>query len=248
MATSHGSDLALLQSPEDTTHANHATVEPSGQSLCRGLLPQDISVCATDPRARHHRVLPQERAALDRTRAGRQRAFAAGRVAARHAMAALGHRVSAVPMGADRTPIWPAGLTGSLAYSQSCCLAAVARTENIRALGVDVRDMDAGDFTSVSDVCTSREQAWIAAQPSHSHKQLGLLIQSAKTCTRRCQYQLSNVTCGYSAVEIQPDLDSGMFRATFIETVGPIGAGSQLSGRFAMGEGLIISAMKLRNW
>ncbi|WP_434667529.1 4'-phosphopantetheinyl transferase family protein [Aeromonas sp. NJAU223] len=65
--------------------------------------------------ADHEMLLP---AALARAVAKRQGEFLAGRLAAREALAPFGLRGSAVSIGPDRAPCWPAGMEGSISHSQ----------------------------------------------------------------------------------------------------------------------------------
>ncbi len=219
---------------------------PTGFVLARPLFTPDIAVAVTDPRAAHNRPLPPEVRPMARMVPIRQRAYAAGRVAARDAMARLGHPVRPVLMTPDRAPLWPSGLTGSISHSQSCCIATLGRTDQVRALGVDVEEDSDLDSDLVPTICTMAERAWLSAQPRAQTGLLGKLIFSAKECAYKCQYPLSKTLFGFEMLEITPDLDTGQFEATFLHDVPHFPAETQLHGRFAIGDGLIVTAMALR--
>jgi len=213
--------------------------------LARPLIDAEIAISATDPRADHHRALAQEMATLPRAVAKRQREFAAGRVAAHRAMQALGVPVEPVLFGKDRAPVWPKGVTGSLTHTRATCLAAVARSDRYCALGLDVEEATplAGDL--IATICTTSERAWLSTLPQDQAGGMAKLIFSAKECAYKCQYVATRTLFGFDTFEVTPDPDTGQFEATFVRDVAPYCAGTRLSGRFAIGGGLIVTAMAL---
>lgn len=68
----------------------------------------------------------------------RQREFAAGRFYARSALASLGCGETALPSGADRAPIWPAGFVGSISHCERFCGAITAEQSDFASVGFDV--------------------------------------------------------------------------------------------------------------
>lgn len=217
--------------------------DSAGYALVRPLLDPDIAVAVTDPRAAHYQPLAQESGAMARMSPVRRRAFAAGRVAAHEAMTQLDHPVRPVLMMPDRAPLWPEGLTGSISHSQSCCIAALGKTTRFRSLGVDVEEDTDLESDLVPTICTQAEMAWLSAQPRNRAGLLGKLIFSAKECAYKCQYPLSKTLFGFDMFNVTPDLDIGRFEATFLQDVPQFSAGTRLRGRFAIGQGLIVTAM-----
>lgn len=67
----------------------------------------------------------------------RRTAFVSGRVCAHRAMKELGLRPATVLRGEAREPIWPAGLVGSITHTTDYVAAAVARTKELSARGLD---------------------------------------------------------------------------------------------------------------
>ena len=220
--------------------------DPAGLSMARALFGAEIAVAVTDPRVAHNRVLPQETRALKRMAPIRQRAYSAGRVAVHEATSQLDLPLRPVLMTPDRAPLWPEGLTGSISHSQSCCIAALGRTNQVRALGVDVEEDTDLDSDLVATVCTRAERAWLSAQPNAQAGLLAKLIFSAKECAYKCQYPVSKTLFGFDTFEVTPDPDTGQFEATFLNNVPHFAAGTQLHGRFGIADGLIITAMALR--
>ena len=83
-------------------------------------------------------LLPDERAYIRGAAPGRRAEFGTARVLARRALAALGlPPVSLVPR-ADRAPVWPAGVAGSIAHGAGRCAVVLERSPPVRAVGLDI--------------------------------------------------------------------------------------------------------------
>ncbi len=110
----------------------------------RALLP-GAGVGVADP-ALDHPLWPGEAiAAIPR----RQREFAAGRAAARAALAAAGLPAAAIPQNPDRSPAFPPGLAASVAHSATVAIAAVH--PGLRALGIDLEPVAPFDPALIPD-------------------------------------------------------------------------------------------------
>jgi 4'-phosphopantetheinyl transferase EntD len=82
-------------------------------------------------------LLGIEREAVADAVAGRRRKFAHGRMCAREALRKLGVEPVELPVGADGSPQWPAGVLGSITHKGPYRAAAVAWSEEIAGLGID---------------------------------------------------------------------------------------------------------------
>ncbi|MCR9125433.1 MAG: 4'-phosphopantetheinyl transferase superfamily protein [Rhodobacteraceae bacterium] len=223
-----------------------AVINPGGpQDVAARLLGPMVSVEPADPRDPPSGLLPGEQRPVAAMVERRRRSFAAGRRAARGAMIAQGMAPAAVPMGNDRAPVWPAGLTGSITHSDRYCLAAVARSANTRALGIDIEARDAVGDDLVPEICTLAERAWLGTQPREVRGALASLVFSAKETAYKCQYTLSQTLFGFQMLDITPDLDTGQFEATFVESVPGFEAGTQLHGQFCFGADWVLTTMRL---
>lgn len=211
----------------------------------RGLFPAQVAVVLGDPGGVHPPLFPAEATAMARAVPARQAEFGAGRAAIRAAMAELGAPAAAIPMGADRAPVWPAGVTGSLSHISGLCIAAVALTSQFHAIGVDLEPAQDLDPDLIPHVCTLAERAWLACQPQAQRGILARLIFATKECAYKCQYPLTGILFDFDTLEITPDLDTGQFEATFTRAVGSFDGGACLSGRFVIEEGVIGCGMAL---
>lgn len=187
-------------------------------------------------------LLGMECAAMARAVPARQAEFAAGRHAARQAMAGLGLPASPIPMGADRAPIWPAGVTGSITHHGTLALAVAARAGTL-ALGLDAEpDEDLpGDLLPL--ICDSDERDWICGRDRPLR--WARLIFAAKEAAYKCQYPLSRTLFGFDALTVRVEPGTAALTARFLCPVAPFARGRVLHGRFAFAEGLILAGFSL---
>lgn len=217
------------------------------EGIARGLLGPGIAVVAHDPRLRYGDPLPAEDVAVANALDRRRREFAAGRSAARRAMAALGAPPRAVLAGADRAPIWPAGFVGSISHTSDTCVAAVAERTRVTALGLDLEPAAGLDPTLWPEICTASERNWLALQAGRDRALLAKVIFSAKEAAYKAQYPITGTLLDFDAFEITPDLATGCFTARFRQSVPPFEAGATLPGRFSIANGLIVATVVLRH-
>ena len=135
------------------------TTEETFQDLVGFQPGSPVAVAVTDPRVEYPGAFPTELAEMPRAVDSRRREYVAGRVAAHRAMEKLGLSARPVLSNRSRAPSWPRGLTGSLSHNDTTCIAAVARSSQVRSLGVDVEDDDPLAPDLVDTVCTLEERA-----------------------------------------------------------------------------------------
>jgi 4'-phosphopantetheinyl transferase EntD len=110
-------------------------------------------------------LLPQEHASIASCLTERRRASGAARIVARGLLDQFGHARCPIPKGADGEPIWPAGLTGSLAHDDQYAVAAVGRTGDVGAIGIDIEPARPLPRDMIELVATPRELADIDDDP-----------------------------------------------------------------------------------
>lgn len=126
-------------------------------------------------------IWPEEAHQIARALPKRQREFAAGRIAAKRAMARLGFAASPLLSGHDRVPVWPDGIVGSISHTTHLCLAALAkRDDGFAAIGVDLEDEIALPEADIEMVCRREEIAWLDAQPAERRGVLAMAIFQLK--------------------------------------------------------------------
>ena len=215
------------------------------QALAKDLFPDSVAVSLSFPWEGGHGLFPEEASSLPNAIEKRLNEFAAGRRAAHQAMRDLGLEPAAIPHHADRSPVWPGLVSGSISHTENICLAALGLAQEHAALGLDIED----DTDLPADlwpvVGTSLETAWLSVQPEEARGRLARLIFSSKECAYKLQYPLTGQVLDFDAFEITPDLETGQFEATLTRDVGPFPARTHFPGRFAFGAGLVLTGMAL---
>ena len=167
----------------------------------------------------------------------RREEFLAGRAAATAALGGLdldGH----VGQDADRRPVWPAGVVGSIAHCGHLAVAVAAPGSNVRALGVDVEDLaDIGrELTEV--VLTPAEQRALAG--SGVPALLGVYF-SAKESAFKCWSPLLGVGLDWPDIEVGLDHSAGAFTALVVGPTARLVA-TPVHGRYAVRDAHVLSA------
>jgi 4'-phosphopantetheinyl transferase EntD len=211
-------------------------------ALFRRLLGPKVETEEVDPHTVQGGLLKSEEALVDGAAQTRIEQFTAGRVCARIALGRLGVAATTpILRGEDRAPIWPPGFIGSISHTDTWCAAAVARTEDIRALGIDLESSTPLKEALLKRVCTPKEREWLHELPAPGVT--GKILFSAKEAVYKCQYPLSNQFLGFHAVEVELGDDS--FQAVFQQEAGPFQPGDVISGRYLVEEGLVAAACEL---
>ncbi|MGB5375399.1 MAG: 4'-phosphopantetheinyl transferase superfamily protein [Polyangiales bacterium] len=213
------------------------------QALFRRLLGPEVETEEVDPHTVQGGLLKSEAALVDGAAQTRVEQFTAGRVCSRIALGRLGVATTKpILRGEDRAPIWPPGFIGSISHTDTWCAAAVARTEDIRSLGIDLESSTPLKEALLKRVCTPKERDWLHQLPAPGVT--GKIVFSAKEAVYKCQYPLSNEFLGFHAVEIELGEDS--FQAVFQQEAGGFKPGDVISGRYLVEEGLVATACELR--
>lgn len=214
--------------------------------LLQGLLPASVATAQVELSAPSQPLFDSERACLKGAYARRWREFAAGRSCARRALAQLGQPPVAIPARDDRTPLWPSGYTGCISHSQDKCVAAVAaKTGAVAAVGVDIERSDAVSLDLAKEILDPQEELWLSLQPRSVQATMLTALFSAKECIFKCQFSISQRMFGFEALTVTLALEEGWFVGRFNDNIMPFHAGDCVSGRIALAEGHIVTAMTL---
>jgi len=212
------------------------------QALFRRLLGPEVETEEVDPHTVQGGLLKSEEALVEGAAQTRIEQFSAGRVCSRIALGRLGVAATTPLLrGEDRAPIWPPGFIGSISHTDTWCAAAVARTDDIRSLGIDLESSTPLKEALLKRVCTPKERDWLHELPAPGVT--GKILFSAKEAVYKCQYPLSNQFLGFHAVEIELGEDS--FQAVFQQEAGGFKPGDVISGRYLVEEGLVATACEL---
>jgi 4'-phosphopantetheinyl transferase EntD len=209
------------------------------ESALAAILPEGVASACVDPEAEPFDLHPAEAAfvvcAIDR----RKREFACGRACARRAFADLGLPPPVIPSGAQREPIWPAGVVGSLTHTRGLCAAAVTTSTRYRTLGLDAERVRVFEAALLARVAEERELERADAL-GMERGALALILFSAKEAVYKCQFPASNAYLGFHDVRVELECD--VFQASLTVAAGPYAAGHVFRGRWLRAEGFVFTA------
>ena len=123
----------MIRASLTDTPANSATAK-----TVESLFPSPVCCVYSSRLAPDFQLLAAESQATKTMAPRRVREFTHGRYCARTALERLGYLNQVVPVGTGRAPVWPPGITGSLAHHCDVAVAVVARCEELSGLGVDL--------------------------------------------------------------------------------------------------------------
>ena len=147
-------------------------------------------------------LLPEEARSIPARQPAMRRASGAARWIAHGLLAELGINDVAIPRAPSGAPVWPDGMTGSLAHDDDMAVAAVAPVDRIASLGIDVEPAQPlpDDILALVAIPADRTDA--------ADRQLaGRILFSAKEAVYKAVYPLDREVLGYEDITV--DLDAG---------------------------------------
>ena len=140
-------------------------------------------------------LLPEEAASIASHAPHVRRASGAVRIAGRALLGRLGLLECAIARGSSGAPVWPEGVVGSFAHDDEVAVAAVARDNDIAALGIDVEPADPPSELQAL-VLTKRERTQM---PPASWS--GRLVFAAKEAVYKAIATLDGTLLDYQDIE-----------------------------------------------
>lgn len=188
------------------------------------LFGRPVAVAVLSTVGPHPPLMAEEARAMNRALATRRAEFTAGRTAARLAMQRLGLPLQAIPAAPDRSPVWPAGLTGSISHTGGLC-AAVLSQDATHPLGLDIEDPAALDPDLWPLVLTPKELTTLDLLPPDQRGSTAKRIFGIKEAAYKAQFPLTGAVIGFQALEVglETDAAAGLARvhATAIGSMVP---------------------------
>jgi 4'-phosphopantetheinyl transferase EntD len=177
--------------------------------------------------------------------------FATGRSLARLALRGLGIREATIARGADREPVWPSGVVGSITHCAGYCAAAVAATEAVASVGIDAEPHGPLPPGILERIALPEEAAWTRANAGAGiHWDRALF--SAKESVFKTWFPLTRrwldfdgARIAFTTVASASALASGMFRAELL-VAAPTLAGAPVAafdGRFVIDDSHVVTAI-----
>ena len=162
----------------------------------------------------------------------RRREFSYGRLCARRVLARCG--IAGVPLlvGADRAPIWPTGIVGSITHTHGFCGVAVARQGHIQGLGLDAEPSEPLPADLWPLILVAGEIERLSRFPEAEQGLLARLIFSAKESVYKCRQALGSAWLEFHDIEILVDRDRSTFSVEWRKSDPLVTAAGRLEGRF----------------
>lgn len=137
-----------------------------------------------------------------------RRQSGAARIVARQLLTRLNYPELAIAKTGFGAPVWPAGVTGSLAHQEQVAVAAVARSADFLALGVDIEAAEElpGDLVEV--IATASESSVYPQDLLRSR-----ILFSAKEAVFKALYPLDRRFLDFHDIEV--DLERQMARVNY---------------------------------
>lgn len=196
-------------------------------------------------------LLEEEARCVERAVPKRVAEFAAGRACARRALERLAITNFALRMGANREPLWPEAVTGSITHTAGFCGVVVARTIDAASLGIDAERRDAVRRRLWRHIATAAELQWLEALPPARAADMASLVFSAKEAFFKCQFPLTREWLSFAdvSVSIEPRATRSAPRAVRIAPERVVALQASMAppwtGRYALRDGLIVTGFAL---
>ncbi|MEV4534030.1 4'-phosphopantetheinyl transferase superfamily protein [Asanoa sp. NPDC049518] len=210
------------------------------------LLPPAVRVVEVHDDPPGIELYDQERALVARAVEARRREFTTGRHCARTALARLGFPPVAIAKDGRGGPLWPPGVVGSITHCAGYRAAAVARAADLAAVGIDAEPAEplpAGVLDLISLEGERKELACLAAAwPGVPWERL---LFSAKESVYKCWAPIAGTFLDFDGAHVRFDPPTSSFVARLLVPDAEVVAGAEgeLHGRFAVRDGLLVTAI-----
>src|SRR5262249_54492796 len=133
---------------------------------------------------------------------------ATGRWCARQAMARIGIHGFPLLRNADRAPLWPSDIVGSITHTEGYCAAVVARRKQFLGIGIDV-EIDGRVGTELfPTLFTNEEIGWLEQVPEKQRESMATVLFGAKESFYKAQYSFTNAWLEFHAATVSVAGDS----------------------------------------
>lgn len=186
-------------------------------------------------------LFPSERHQLTGMTAKRRREFIAGRALAHLLMRRLATTAAPARRHTDRSPDWPVDICGSITHTDSYCWVALARTDDVFALGIDLEPRQGLEPALWAHICRSEELR--AMPPSVDAGTWVRWVFCAKEAFYKAQFPHTRKYLEHADLAVILKPDSGCYRVTCrVDLGGAWPAGKEGTGLLAWSDELLGAA------
>jgi 4'-phosphopantetheinyl transferase EntD len=186
--------------------AQCVTIEPNPARISvtlAGLFPAGVIATELRSPASPASLTSEERASVAHCDRSRILDFAAGRTCARRALQEFGVSDFSLMAAADRQPLWPPALTGSITHTDGYSAAVVGERRLVHSLGVDAELIDAVRADLWPSICTSMELEILRGLGVARRPLAAALIFVAKEAFFKCQFPVTGAMPGFNEAMVE---------------------------------------------
>lgn len=192
-----------------------------------------VSCCIATPDMYYEALFEEEAMTVARAVVKRRREYAAGRAAARRALAAFGFAPAPILSLGDRTPRWPPGIVGSISHCPGCCVAVVARSDMAISVGIDVEDASPLP-TEILHMIGSTDELEELSVVDCQNTNAGKLLFCAKEAFYKCYYPMTKTFLEFLDVSVS-------FSTKFEGQIGSFQVAMTNASRPALPDGCVLA-------
>jgi 4'-phosphopantetheinyl transferase EntD len=208
------------------------------------LLPATVAVVSTRRDLPDINLYAEEEQSIGRAVQTRRREFTTARSCARMALQRLGVASVAIPTGQRGEPLWPRGVVGSITHCRGYRACAVARSNDLLALGIDA-ELHAPLPDGVLEQVAFGRELTMVSQNGGTGLYLDRVLFSAKEAVYKAWFPLAHRWLGFEDVDLTIDVSAGAFHARLFVS-GPVVDGVRLTefrGRWCVNDGIVGAAV-----
>ena len=194
-----------------------------------------------------HDLFDVEDRAIRNAAPRRRDEFAAGRAAARGALATLAIAPVPIPRAADRRPLWPNGIIGSISHTDGIAAAIVGHNQPTAGVGLDIEGDAPLKKELLKYILTRSEAAARKARPLVASSSRCKATFAAKEALFKAIYPITGQFFGFLDANVDL-LESGNWTATLCDTAPALPASMVISGgKWAAVDGHVIATVCILN-
>jgi 4'-phosphopantetheinyl transferase EntD len=218
--------------------------------MLHDIVPSAVAVAESFADLAEPPLFAEETAVIARAVDKRRQEFTTTRICARAALAQLGLPPAPIVPGARGAPRWPAAVVGSMTHTDGYRAAAVARTADLAAIGIDAEpDAELPDGVLATIALDDERSMVEALRATLPDRYWDRLLFCAKEAVYKAWFPLTQAWLDFTEARITIHAAgteaTGGFAAELLVS-GPVIAGQRLTGftgRWIAANGLLVTAI-----
>jgi len=186
---------------------------------------------------------PAEQALTKAMVPARKREFAAGRNAARRALARLGFHNATLPRRpSSHDVLWPEGTAGSISHTRGLRVAACVRTTDLRSVGIDVEEAGPLGRDIVDAICRPEELLTLGRLAAPVPSDWPRLVFAMKEAAYKALYPLTRHMLDFHDARVYIDPLARRYRFEVLDSTMP---GMPVTGSFSWNDDYVAASAVL---